>query len=328
MSNEVARANEESPVAQQRRNWTSIVISSLLGGGFALFIAPTVAVAMPVGAAGFMAGTVATGIIGSVTTRITGNAIDASSITIIIQQYPLQQFYRKTVIQYIGTTLESVITCLRTNSPFEVNNRVLFDVGSEFSFQGMDVKERRRMLFDFSFRVIPHNSTTPVDEGIPAPALPTHDPDATRELISGNNKGLLDGCTQAIVEGAVFGFVGGAIGKLVPSLARNVVVRTVPNKTVNIILGMSSATGIAGPVKNLAFPSSEPDRAALFVEFVTEVQCQINRLVCCATDNRVGLKFDMKIGSTTDLNMNMESGLTGGERCEYYWDTSGKVGAV
>lgn len=63
---------------------------------------------------------------------------------------------------------------------------------------------------------------------------------------------------------------------------------------------MSSATGIAGPIKNITFPSPTPDHAALFVEFATEAQHQVNRLVHCALENSVGLEPDMKIGSTTE----------------------------
>lgn len=324
MSSEISEVNSETSVVKKKRNMASIFISSLLGGGFALFIAPTIAVLMPVGAVGFVLGTVTTGAIGSLVTKVTGNAIDANSITLTIQQYPLQQFYRQTVNTYIGTTLDSVVACLRTNTAYTMTNRVFFDVGSELDFQGVGTKEKRRMLFDLSFRVVPLDDM-PTNRDIPAPALSVYDRDATRTHVSGNNKGLLDGCVGAVLEGAAFGLIGGAVGRAIPRLAGSYCYKTTPSGTVNIILNMSSATGLGAPLRNLTFPSAEPDRAALFVEFVTEVQEQLNRLVSCAADNGVGLEFDMKIGSTTARTANVSQGPAGAEQCEFYWDVSGKV---
>ncbi|SCO91489.1 uncharacterized protein FRV6_15617 [Fusarium oxysporum] len=48
MSDEIAPTNDESSVMLQKRNWLSIAISSLFSGGFALFIAPTIAILMPI----------------------------------------------------------------------------------------------------------------------------------------------------------------------------------------------------------------------------------------------------------------------------------------
>lgn len=76
--------NEQSKAIEKRRNWTSIIISSMFGGALAVIAAPTIAVLILVGAVGFIAGTTATGMLGSITTRVAGNAIDSSKIVLTI----------------------------------------------------------------------------------------------------------------------------------------------------------------------------------------------------------------------------------------------------
>lgn len=44
-------------------------------------------------------------------------------------------------MQYIGAMLESVITTIRTNRYLMSHNRVFFEVGDEFRFEGVDAKE-------------------------------------------------------------------------------------------------------------------------------------------------------------------------------------------
>lgn len=324
---EAARTNNQPNGVSKKRNWTAIVISSLFGGVVAIVAAPTITALMPLGALGFIAGTTTTGVLGSIVTRVTGNAIDASSITLTIYQYPAQQFYRKTVIEYIGTTLHSVLYCLRTNTPFNYRSRVYFDIGDGFRFEGLDAKERYRMFFEFSFRVIPKEGTQPrsLNDSIPPPNLPNYNRDAARTLVTGDNKGLLDGAGWAVAEGVLFGIVGGALPKVFPALGRSAVISTVPGK-VNVIVGLSSITGIAGPVKNLAFPSAELDKAALFVEFATETQCHVNRLIQCAAENGVGLELDMKIGSTTNLEATLaQTDTAGSQNQSFYWSATANV---
>lgn len=150
-------------------------------------------------------------------------------------------------------------------------NRVFFEVGNEFRFKGVDAREQRRMFFDFSFKVIPlfKIPPRPLDHGIAAPDLSSYARDSTRLLEFRTNKHLLDGISRAAVEGALFSIISGALAKVFPFLMRPRFIETVPGK-INVIVGMSSITGIAGPIKNLAFPSSAPDYAVLFVEFATE----------------------------------------------------------
>lgn len=279
------------------------------------------------GAFGFILATTTTGVLGSVVTKVTGNAIDSSRIILTIHQYPIQQFFRRTVIQYIGTSLDGVICSLRTNTPLFLRNQVFFDVGDEFCFQGVDAKERRRMFFDFSFRVVPVAGTRPrpLNDSIPAPDLPDYDRHSTRTLVTGDNKGLLDGTGKAVIEGALFGVAGGALARVAPALAGAHPVPIVPGK-VGIILGMSSATGVAVPVKNLAFPSTEPDRATLFVEFATEAQHHVNRLARCAVENSVGLEIIMRIGSTTDTTARVNpTGAIGAQNCQFYWSVNEEI---
>ncbi|KAH8744316.1 hypothetical protein F5883DRAFT_590302 [Diaporthe sp. PMI_573] len=173
--------------------------------------------------------------LGSVTTRVTGNAIDSSRMALTIHQYPIQQFYRKTVVQYIGTTLESVITGIRKNSHFTLHNRVFFEVGDNFRFEGVEAKENRRMFFDFSFKVVPLPGTPPrpLDQSVPAPNLPNYKLDSTCSFEFGTKKHLLDGISRA-VEGAVFSLVGGAVARAFPVLMEPRFIETVPGK-INVI---------------------------------------------------------------------------------------------
>ncbi|KAF2003876.1 hypothetical protein P154DRAFT_572711 [Amniculicola lignicola CBS 123094] len=92
-SREVAATNATQAVAK-KRNWTSIVVSSIFGGTIAVVAAPTIAALAPVGAVGFIIATTTTGVLGSIV---------------------MKQFYRRTVIQYIGTSLNGVICSLRDN---------------------------------------------------------------------------------------------------------------------------------------------------------------------------------------------------------------------
>ncbi|KAH8758056.1 hypothetical protein F5883DRAFT_567343, partial [Diaporthe sp. PMI_573] len=149
-------------------------------------------------------------------------------IALTIHQYPIRQFYRKTVVQYIGTTLESVITGIRKNSHFTSHNRVFFEVGDNFRFEGVEAKENRRMFFDFSFKVVPLPGTPPrpLDQSVPAPNLPNYELDSTCSFEFGTNKHLLDGISGAVVEGAVFGLVGGAVARAFPVLKGPTLIET------------------------------------------------------------------------------------------------------
>jgi hypothetical protein len=323
-------ANQIAPISK-KRNWWGIVFSSVLGGTVAVVAAPTVAAALlPWGILGFFAGTTATGVLGSVVTKIAGNASNAGQVILTIHQCPIQQFYRKTVNIYIGTVLESVLRCLQTNDKFQYHNLVKFDIEDGFLFQGLDAKEKHQMFFDLAFRVVPKSGTEPrkLGEGVAPPNLPAHAHNATRTVSTGDQMGLLAGVRDAAFEGAKFGIVGGAVATLVPggALAGAKIVETVKGK-VNVIVGMSSATGVAGPIKNLAFPSEELDKATLFVEFATEVQHHVNRLVQCATSNSVGLEIDMKIGSASKMEgtLSSPSHIAGIQNHTCYWETNARV---
>jgi hypothetical protein len=324
-SADVATTGGQSNSVQKRRNWPCIIISSVFGGAIAVIAAPTIATLMPVGTVGFILGTTTTGMLGSVTTRVTGNAIDSSRVVLTI--YQIQQFYRKTMVQYIGTTLESVITSIRKNSHFTSHNREFFEVGDNFHFEGVEAKENCRMFFDFSFKVVPLLGTLPrpLDQSVPASDLPNYELDSTCYFEFGTNKHLLDGISGAVVEGAVFGLFGGAVAKAFPVLMKPGYVQTVPRE-IGIIVGVSSATGIAEPIKSLTFPSTTPNHAALFIEFATEAQHQVNRLVHCALENGVGLELDMNIGSTTEnMGTVKPCDVAAAQHCQFYWSVSEKV---
>jgi hypothetical protein len=160
------------------------------------------------------------------------------------------------------------------------------------------------------------------------PDLSDYDYNATRTISTGDQKGYLNGVGKADLGGGLFSLVGGGIAKAIPdgALAGSKIIGTVKCK-VGVIVGMSSATGVAGPVKYLAFPSEELDKAALFVEFVTEVQCHINRLEQCATSNGVGLEVDMKIGSTNRLETTLSQPIHTAETQNHilYWSTTANL---
>ena len=64
----------------------------------------------------------------------------------------------------------------------------------------------------------------------------------------------------------------------------------------------------------------------MFIEFVTEVQCHVNRLVRCAADNNVGLVMSMGIGATSEMEANVaETVASGSQNCALYWNTERKV---
>ncbi|KAF2186615.1 hypothetical protein K469DRAFT_686997 [Zopfia rhizophila CBS 207.26] len=258
---QIAPTNQARGISK-KRNWWGIVFSSILGGTVAVVAAPTItAVLVPYGIYGFLISTTATGVLGSVVTKIAGNASDAGLVILTIHQCLTQQFYRRT------------------------------------------------MFFNLTFRVIPRAGTQPrkLSNGVAPPNLPNYAHNATRTVSTGDQKGFLDGVGRAAFEGALFSLVSGGVAKAVSggALASTKIIETVKGK-VNVIVGMSSATGVAGPVRNLAFPSEQLDKATLFVEFATEIQHHVNRLVQCATSNRVGLEIDIKIGSTDKLEVEEE----------------------
>lgn len=319
--------SQQEEAVEKKRNWTGIVTSSVVGATVAIVAAPTIFAWLPAGAVGLTMASAISGTIGSSTTRILSNSIDGSRVALIIHQHPAQQFYRQAVLRYLEASFESVLSAVRMNAAYEVRNRISFDVAGSMSFQRTKAKEGRRMFFDLHFRVIPQDGSNlrDFDDGIPPPNLPEYKQGSTRMVTVGDNKSLLDGVTYSLVEGALFGVAGGCVGGLFPALARPGTITTVPGK-VGVIVGIPSVTGIAGPLMNLAFPSNEPDRASLFIEFVTEVQCHLNRMMRCATENQVGLDLSISILSASEMEVSTEvSEANGSQQDSLHWQTEAKV---
>jgi hypothetical protein len=314
----------QSPPVEQKKSWRKIIIASVAGGAIAVIAGPSItALLAPYALYGFIASTTATGVLGSVTSKVISNTIDADAVTLTIHQHPVQRFYRQTVNGYIGSVLESVLHCIQINSEITLTNRVYFDLSDAFDFRGASAKQNRKMFFEFRYKVIPAagSRARPLARGVQPRALPTHDADATREVVVGAGKSVLDGTGRAVLEGCAFGIVGGGLGKFAPGVMKQIHVPTVPGK-VSIIVGMSSATGVMGPAKDLLFAGATADKASLWLEFVTEVQDQVNRLIRCAKDNEVGLEISMAIASSEKVNGSFpEMGATGSQHHDLFWYT-------
>lgn len=281
-------ADRQPTAMEKKRNWTPMIASSVFGGVVAVLAAPTIVALMPAGTVPFIAGTTATGILGGVAAKVTGNAFGSDKTVFTIHHHLVQHSYRKTVEQYIGTILENVIMAIRTNSHFEVQNRVYFDVDDNLRFE---INEKRRTYFDFSFKVIPPPGTLPqpLDRGVSAPDLPDYDPQS-RETVVAGTKSLVDGVYNGIKQGALFGLANGASASLLFLFLGKA----------GIILGVSGATKLVDQINHLAPPSTAPEKTALRMEFVAEVRHQVDRLIDCAKENRVGLELDMQIGPTSN----------------------------
>ncbi|KAL3473089.1 hypothetical protein BJX99DRAFT_261636 [Aspergillus californicus] len=320
-------ASRSNPI-ERKRSWGKIVIASLAGGTLAVIAAPSItAVLAGWGIWGFVASTTATGILGSVTSKVAANTIDADLVILTVHQYPAQRFYRLTVTTHIGTVLESVFHCLRTHKSLTLTNRVYFELDDTFEFRGVEARQNRKMFFEFSYEVIPKlgSSRRPLGESIPPPALATYDEGAVRGVMVGGGKGLLDGTGRAVLEGCLFGVAGGALGSTVPKLVKPWVVPIVRGE-VDILVGISSFTGAAGPAKDLLMGGSSWDRATLFLEFSTELQSQVNRVLRCATDNEIGIDLKMAVGIAESINGRFpEMGAMGSERHDMVWFTEAKV---
>lgn len=320
----MSSVTRQSRPVEKEKSWSKIIIASVAGGTVAVLAGPSIsALLTPYAIYGFFASTTATGVIGSVTSKVISNTIDADQVTLRIHQHPVQRFYRHTVTNYIGTVLESILHSIQINSGTSLTNRVYFELSDTFDFRGASAKQDRMMFFEFKYKVIPRPRTRlrPLRRGIPPLDLPIYDQEATREVVLGGGKSALDGAGQAVLEGCGFGIAGGALGQLAPGLMKQITVPIVRGE-VGIIVGMSSATGVMGPTKDLLLAGATADKASLWLEFVTEVQNQVNRMIRCAKDNRVGLELSMAIGSNEKVDGSFpEMGATGSQQHDVFWYT-------
>ncbi|KAF2017539.1 hypothetical protein BU24DRAFT_420567 [Aaosphaeria arxii CBS 175.79] len=315
-----AVANTNTPLISRQRNWPAIVCSSLVGGVIVFVAAPAIAALMPIGAIGFAAGTTTTGVLGSVMTRLVSNQTNGDCQIFSINRYLIQQHYRKTFMTYVETVMQPIFKAIQTNTASggtDVQTCRLEDI---FLIQGLDAKERNHTMFRLRHHVIPKKGPRRnIAKSIPPAALPTYARNATRQVKIGSSQSSLEGVDQIVVEGALFGALGGALLKEIPVLGGSIIIPTVPGK-IGVIVGMSSATGTAGSLDNITFPSTGVDKMTFWIEFATELQCHFHRLVECAINNGVVLEVTMEMGCALGFNAAVpHAGTVGGYTQLFYW---------
>ncbi|EHK19627.1 uncharacterized protein TRIVIDRAFT_46707 [Trichoderma virens Gv29-8] len=286
MSQATSFTNESSIPEEKKRNWKARILSSVIGGGAAILGGAAVAALMESEEISFMTCVTVAGVFWGIGTKVAGNVLGSEKMTFILHQHLIQQSYRKTIEQNIGTMLENVVTSIRTNSPFELRKRVYFDVDDMLRF---DTHEKRRMFFDFSCKVIPPPGTSPqpLDQGNPAAELPSYKPESTQTVVT-ETKSLADGIRHGFQEGALLGLAGGALASLLFLVFGGT----------GVVLGVFAAIVLVSRITHSAIPSASPDRTALITEFCGETRSQMMSLVDCAVNNNVGLEIDMQVWST------------------------------
>jgi hypothetical protein len=286
----------DNRLAKESRNWWSITAASLLGGTVAVIAAPTIAVLAPVGFAGFLISSAATGVIGSVTTKILGNGLGANSVRLIYSPYEAQQRFRAAIIRLFDVHLETILLCIQTNTVGNIRRKTFLELEDGFSFLNSLASGTGKFYLDYKFDVVPRAGSQPRDreEGVPPNDLSQHHATATEEFVFGTDS-IFEGVGWATFEGVALGTVGSFIGSVSPVLSKLHHVPIVPEK-VGILVGMQSATGAAGPAMNLAIPPSQVVRSSHFIELCAEIGEHVNRVVNCAVRNGVGLKYCVIFG--------------------------------
>ncbi|KAL6854513.1 hypothetical protein J3F83DRAFT_770585 [Trichoderma novae-zelandiae] len=283
MSHSTSLAHRQSPAVERKRSWSLMLLSSAIGAAVSLGTVFAIAALMDPGAIRFIAGTTAAGILWGITTQVTNSLIGSETVAVVLQSSPIQQSYRKTIEQHLGAVLGDAITSIRTNSPFELQNSVYFDVCDGYRFEDKD----KHMFFWYFVKVVPEPGTPPrsLDESLPPLDLPTYDPSSIHTMEV--HKATARGVYTSLRQGTLLGLTSGASASLMSLLLG----------TAGIVLGVVLATML---VSRLAPPKS-PEKAALVTEFASELRCHLDRLIRCARDNNIGLEADVCVSSTAGI---------------------------
>ncbi|KAL7808692.1 hypothetical protein V8C26DRAFT_423392 [Trichoderma gracile] len=255
-----------------------MLLSSTIAAAIALGAAFVFAALMEPGPVLLIVGTMTAGVLWGVTTKVLSKLLGSETVTVVLQSNPIQQSYRKTIKHYIGAVLDDVTMSILTNTPFDQQNSVYFDVCDEYRFEDKE----RHMFFKYIFKVLPEPGTLPrsVDEGIPPLDLPTYDPSSTHTTQDEKPTTTTD-MISSIRQGTLLGLTSGASASLMSLLLG----------TAGVILGVVFATMLA---RHIAPPKS-PEKAALVKEFATELKRHADRLMYCAKDNNIGLEAEIYV---------------------------------
>ncbi|GFF86488.1 uncharacterized protein FMAN_15330 [Aspergillus lentulus] len=267
------------PELRPKRPWGKIFVSTILGGGVAAVMAPTIAAVAPVGFVGLLGSNIAAGMLGSVTTKLTNNAIGTDDYGIQYNPHRAQLRFRTAIIQQFNVHLDPIIASIRSATQGTFTHRFALELTGSLAFINEFLKsaghEGRRLCLSYDYKVIPRQNTCPheICEGIPPPDLPVHDPNVTATFRGGEADGLLDGMGMAFAKGAAIGCGVGVAsqfaGLVGPLFERMFVLDTAGG--INMVFSAESVSGIVDPVCNL-YPGPTPeDRAAYFVELSTEI---------------------------------------------------------
>ncbi|KAL5356943.1 hypothetical protein BJX96DRAFT_172074 [Aspergillus floccosus] len=289
--------------AHPRRHWGKIIVSAALGGVVAVVAAPNIAAAAPVGAGWLIASNMTAGIVGSVTTRIAGNAIGANVTEVEYNPHRARLRFRSAIVEHFDAYLDPIIDCIRSNTPGSFRQETALTLSGSLAFLRhlvQSVQENSDVYLRYNYQVVPnHNSRArSIKEGAPLPDLPVHHEDAMATLRLNEPDGVLDGIGSAVARGALFGggigLIGQALGQTGPLFERMFVLDTAPG--MNMVFASESASAAADPLCNLIPGPSSEERAAYLIELVAEIQLHINRVSQCAMNNGVGLIYEVELG--------------------------------
>lgn len=294
----------EVPDVQPKRQWGKIIVSSVLGGVVAVVAAPTIAAAAPVGVGWLIASNVTAGIIGSVTTKVAGNAIGASVTEVEYNPHRARLRFRAAIIDHFDAYLEPVIDCIRSNSTGSFRQTTNLALTGSLEFLRLLIEsagqDRSDVYLRYEYEVVPLNNSCsrPIYEGAPAPDLPLYHEDATAILRLNEPDSVFEGVAGAVARGTIFGggigLLGQALGQTGPLFERMFVLDTAPG--MNMVFASESVSGAADPLCNLIPGPSSEERAAYLIELIAEIQHHINRVSQCAMNNGVGLVFAVELG--------------------------------
>ncbi|OTA03040.1 hypothetical protein A9Z42_0034730 [Trichoderma parareesei] len=277
MAHSTSLTHKQSPAVEKRRSWSLMFLSSMLSAAVALGTMFVFAAIMNPGAIRHVAGTTIAGALWGIVSKLSSNVMGSETVSVILQSRLVQQSYRKTIEQHIGAVLGKVMTSILTNTGFDEQNSVWFDICDDYRLED----KGRHVFCSYSFKVLPEPGTLPrsVNEGIPPLDLPTYDPSSIH--IIEDKEPIAKGKFSSIRKGTVLGLTSGASSSLMSLLLG----------TAGVVLGVIFATML---VKHFT-PPKHPERAALQKEFAIELRRHMDRLQYCARDNNIGLEAEVHV---------------------------------
>ncbi|PTB72199.1 hypothetical protein M440DRAFT_1405579 [Trichoderma longibrachiatum ATCC 18648] len=281
MAHSTSLTHNQPPAVEKKRRWSLMILASIIGAAIALVAMLTLAALMDRGPIPFIVGTMAVGTIWGIATKVSSNLTESETVFLVLQSYSIQQSYRKTIEQYLGTVLREVTTGLRTNTTFMRQGSVDFDVCDQYRFQD----RKKRIFFTYSFAVLPEPGSPPrpLDEGFPPPDLPSYDPSSTYTIE--RKPATVTGVSGSIRQGTILGFTTGASASLMSLLLG----------AAGIILGVL----LAKLLIDHRDPPKSRERVLLLAEFKTELGRHMDRLQYCARDNNIGFRGDVQVRWTS-----------------------------